>query len=272
MWRPAASAHRLYPVPRTKTPPPVDDWQYRPARDLGLTPSARRASLDREPGPMAATSGWAWRLGVRLYLRSIHRLRVRGREHLPLSPPYVLVANHASHLDALVLAAAVPPRVGGRLFPLAAGDTFFATPAVSAFAAGVLNALPMWRDRTGAHALDTLRDRLAQDGCVYVLFPEGTRSRTGAMGAFKPGLGHLVAGTDVPVVPCWLEGTHRAFPPERRLPRPARVGLTVGPPLTFAGVPDTRDGWREVARQAEAAVRALSLPAGPGPETRPARG
>ena len=236
----------------------MDNWQYRPARDLGLTPSARRASLDREPGPLAATSGWAWRVVVRTYLRVVHRLRVSGREHLPAAAPYVLVANHASHLDALVLAAAVPPGVAGRLFPLAAGDTFFTTPAVSAFASGVLNALPMWRDRVGAHALDTLRERLAEDGCVYVLFPEGTRSRTGAMGAFKPGVGHLVAGTAVPVVPCYLSGTHRAFPPDRRMPRPAHVALTFGPPLTFADVPDTRDGWREVARRAEAAVRALS--------------
>ncbi len=235
----------------------MDDWQYRPARDLGLTPSERRASLDREPGPVAATSGWAWRLFVRTYLRLVHGLRVTGREHLPAGAPYVLVANHASHLDALVLAASVPPGVAGRLFPLAAGDTFFTTPAVSAFASGVLNALPMWRDRCGAHALDTLRARLAEDGCIYVLFPEGTRSRTGAMGAFKPGVGHLVAGTGVPVVPCRLSGTFEAFPPDRRLPRPRRVALTFGPPLSLADVPDTRDGWREVAARAEAAVRAL---------------
>ncbi len=241
----------------------MNDWQYRPARDLGLTPSERRASLDREPGPVAATSGWAWRLFVRTYLRLVHGLRVTGREHLPVATPYVLVANHASHLDALVLAASVPPGVAGRLFPLAAGDTFFTTPAVSAFASGVLNALPMWRDRCGAHALDTLRERLAEDGCIYVLFPEGTRSRTGAMGAFKPGVGHLVAGTGVPVVPCRLSGTFEAFPPDRRMPRPRRVTLAFGPPITLADVPDTRDGWREVARRAEAAVRALDPDAAP---------
>lgn len=236
----------------------MDDWQYRPAHDLGLSPAERRKSLQREAGPLAAGSGWAWRRAVRAYLRTVHRLAVTGAEHFPERPPYVVVANHASHLDALVLASSVPVRVAGRVFPLAAGDTFFTTPVVEMFAAGVLNALPLWRESVGAHSLGDLRARLAWDACVFVLFPEGTRSRTGAMGPFKPGLGHLVAGTDVPVVPCFLDGTGRAFPPDRAVPRPTRIGLAVGPPLTFQEVEDTRDGWREVARATEAAVRALA--------------
>lgn len=236
----------------------MDDWRYDPAHDLGLTPAERRKSLQREAGPLGATSGWMWRRAMRAYLRTVHRLAVTGREHLPAAPPYVLVANHASHLDALVLAAAVPPGVAGRVFPLAAGDTFFTTPAATLFATGVLNALPVWRDHMGAHSLDALRERLERDACIFVLFPEGTRSRTGAMGAFKPGLGHLVAGTGVPVVPCLLDGTGRAFPPDRSVPRPARIRLAIGAPLTFEDAADTRDGWRGVAAQTEAAVRALA--------------
>ena len=236
----------------------MDDWRYEPAHDLGLTPTERRTSLVRESGALGAMSGWMWRTAIRVYLRLVHRLDVVGRENLPAAPPYVLVANHGSHLDALVLAAAVPRGVAGRVFPLAAGDTFFTTPATKLFATGMLNALPVWRDHAGVHSLDALRERLAWDACVYVLFPEGTRSRTGAMGRFKAGLGHLVAGTAVPVVPCALEGTHRAFPPDRRFPRPTKLRLTIGAPLTFESVDDERNGWHTVAGEAEAAVRALS--------------
>ena len=55
---------------------------------------------------------------------------------------------------------------------------------------------------------------------MLILFPEGTRSRTGEMGPFKPGIGALVAGTAAPVVPCYLSGAFAAWPPTSRLPRP----------------------------------------------------
>lgn len=76
-----------------------------------------------------------------------------------------------------------------------------------------MNALPIWRKNCGAHSLADLRERLLNGRSVYILFPEGTRTRTGAIGKFKPGLGRLVAGTNVPVVPCHLRGTFAALPP-----------------------------------------------------------
>ena len=67
--------------------------------------------------------------------------------------------------------------VGGKIFPIAAGDVFFETPAWAAFAAGIMNALPMWRKKFGPHALQELRQRLVEEPCAYILFPEGARSR-----------------------------------------------------------------------------------------------
>lgn len=52
-----------------------------------------------------------------------------------------------------------------------------------------MNALPIWRTNCGAHSLEDLRGRLRRGQSVYVLFPEGTRTRDGAMGKFKPGIG-----------------------------------------------------------------------------------
>jgi 1-acyl-sn-glycerol-3-phosphate acyltransferase len=235
----------------------MDEWQYRPAGDLHLKPAEALRSLQREAGLIAGLTQSAWRVLVRAYLRGYHRLRVEGVEHLPTQPPFVMIANHASHLDALVLASAMPWRLRRSVFPIAAGDVFFETPAVALFSAMMLNALPMWRKRCGSHAMQELRDRLLAGPSIYILFPEGTRSRDGAMGRFKPGLGMIVAGAPVPVVPCHLEGAFAASPPGARLPRPLPLRLRIGAPLTFADAPNDRSSWTDIATQLETAVAAL---------------
>jgi hypothetical protein len=72
--------------------------------------------------------------------------------------------------------------------------------------------------------------------------------------------GCLVAGTGVPVVPCHIAGAFAALPPHRRLPRPARLTLTIGTPLTFGEVSDDKVGWLQIAATAEKAVRRLAGP------------
>src|SRR5690606_3946329 len=101
-----------------------------------------------------------------------------------------------------VILASLPAHLRRSTMALAAGDTFFDSRPRAAFAAMCLNALPLWRKNVGRHSLDALRERLVNEPCSYVLFPEGTRSRTGDMNPFKPGLGMLVAATGIPVVPC----------------------------------------------------------------------
>lgn len=235
----------------------MDDWELKPARDSGLSPHERARSLKREPGLTSTATHTAWSLAARCSLRVLHRLTVDHPERIPPKPPFVLIANHSSHLDALVLAAPLPALVRNRIFPIAAGDVFFETPLISFAAAGLLNALPMWRKRCGPHALAELRERLLSEPCAYILFPEGCRSRDGALLPFKAGLGMLVASTGVPVVPCRVIGAFEALPPGRWLPRPTRITLRVGEPLVFDRVPDTRPGWEEVAQRAHASIAAL---------------
>lgn len=232
------------------------DWKLKPARDLGLSLGRRLASQNREFGLIGTATHWLWRQLVRAYLRCFHRLTVSGLENLP-EPPFVLIANHASHLDTLTLSAVLPPRIADRAYPIAAGDTFFTSFAISAFAAYAINALPIWRKHVKLEELQTLRARLIEDRLVYILFPEGTRSRDGRMAPFKPGIGAFVAGSAVPVVPCFLEGAFAALPSHRRLPRPTRLRLSIGASLSFADIPDDRRAWPAVAVRCEAAVRSL---------------
>jgi 1-acyl-sn-glycerol-3-phosphate acyltransferase len=235
----------------------MDDWKIEPARDLEQSGMARYRNPRREHGFVSSLLRLGWWSGVRLWLTMVHRLRAHGKQFVPASGPVVLVANHFSHFDALVIASVLPLDQRDRIHPLAAGDVFFETPAVAAFAAHLLNALPVWRRSAGKHGLVDLRRRLLEEEAMYILFPEGGRSRDGQMRPFKPGVGMLVAGTAVPVVPCHLQGTLEAFPPGTRLPRPNRITLRIGKPLTFADVPNDRAGWDHIATTLEAEVRRL---------------
>ncbi len=191
----------------------MKDWKYDRAADHGLSPKEKLVSLKREVGLAGFFSQCCWRTFTRAYLRVYHRLAVIGRENLPQQAPFILVCNHTSHLDTLALASALPWRLRQSVFPIGAGDTFFETPVVAFFAGMLLNALPLWRHRSGRHALKELRERLIGEPAIYILFPEGTRTRDGKMNPFKPGIGMLIAESPAPVVPCHVTGAFEALPP-----------------------------------------------------------
>jgi 1-acyl-sn-glycerol-3-phosphate acyltransferase len=233
------------------------EFELKPAADHGLSLGERLRSPRRESGLFETVGHVLWGLATRAYLRIWHRLEVHGRAHLPAEPPFVMVGNHASHLDALVLAAPLPLRLRDRVFPLAAGDVFFESAARSVLAAGLINAIPLWRRKSTPRALQELRQRLLSEPCGYILFPEGARSRDGNYLRFKPGVGMLVAGTSVPLIPCHLRGCFEAMPPNVRLPRPHKITLRIGAPLRFPDVPNERSGWETIIRQVETSIRRL---------------
>src|SRR5438552_11116264 len=236
----------------------MQPWKLQPARDTGLTPAERFRSVRRETGLLESLAHHFLVLILRIYLVVAHRLQILGRHHLPAHAPFILATNHCSHLDALSVVAALQARHRERAFPIAAGDVFFQTTPVSVFSAIVLNALPMWRKNCGPHALAELRRKLQGEKCIYVIFPEGGRTRTGSMMPFKHGLGMLVAETNVPVVPCGLIGTFDALPPNRKIPRPVRIKLIIGDPLDFPSTANDRSGWSQIAKSVESSVRRLA--------------
>jgi 1-acyl-sn-glycerol-3-phosphate acyltransferase len=236
----------------------MEPWELQPARDTGLTPSERFRSVRRESGLIESLTHHACFSMLRIYFAVAHRLDIKGREKLPAQGPFVLAANHCSHLDALALGAALTPRHREQAFPIAAGDVFFQSSVTSRFSAIVLNALPMWRKNCGPHALADLRRKLQDEKAIFIIFPEGGRTRTGSMMPFKHGLGMLVAETSVPVVPCALAGTFEALPPNQKLPRPVSIKLTIGDALEFASTPNNREGWSQIAHSVESSVRQLA--------------
>jgi 1-acyl-sn-glycerol-3-phosphate acyltransferase len=235
----------------------MEPWNLQSARDTGLTPSERFRSVRRESGLLESLTHQVCFLLLRSYFAIAHRLTIIGRQRLPAHGPFVLAANHCSHLDALALGTALTRRHRERAFPIAAGDVFFQSTVTSTFSAIMLNALPMWRKNCGPHALADLRRKLQEEKAIFIIFPEGKRSRNGSMMPFKHGLGMLVAETNVPVVPCGLVGTFDALPPNQNFPRPVSVKLVIGDALEFASIANDRTGWSQIAATVESCVRDL---------------
>ncbi len=243
----------------------MNHWQYDPAHDLGLRANQRYCSPLRETDFISSALRWVWLALVRAIFKCWNRLEIDGLENLPAQPPFVMIANHASHLDAVLLASALPLRWRDRVSPLAAGDYFFASTSQAGFSACVLNALPIWRDRLRGrwHELGHLRERLIRQAAIYIVFPEGSRSRDGELHPFKAGFAMLVAATPIPVVPCHLDGSFSALPPDKHFVLPHKIVLRIGKPMTFETVPHHSFGWRQIAATAQSAV------AGLGPEKQP---
>ena len=236
----------------------MKSWKHVPASDSGLSLHESLRSSYRESGLFARISHTATWTILRAYLRHSHKLQIEGSQHLPPHGPFVLVANHSSHLDTITLASALPLSQRSDVVPVAAGDTFFTNVPKSALAAFALNALPMWRKGGGAQTLKILRQRLTNTETIMILFPEGTRSRDGNLAEFKPGIGMIVANTNVPVVPCHLEGCFEALPagaskPRRGIP----IRLRIGPPRNYAHQPNDRHGWSAIATDLQQAVTNL---------------
>ena len=91
-----------------------------------------------------------------------------------------------------------------------------------------------------------------------IVFPEGTRSGGPEPGEFKPGVGLLAAGRDIPVVPCHLAGTHAALPKGAWFPRPKAVRLTIGRPHVYAHLPATKESAKQICRELRDAVMLLA--------------
>lgn len=175
---------------------------------------------------------WARRLTRRLLgflYRRWFQLEVHGLEHVPETGPFLIAANHASHLDTGAVLAALGLRAP-ELGVLGARDYFFNRPWKGWLVHTFLHVVPF--DRT-LNVLEGLRlaRRMLQAGRPLLIFPEGTRSLTGRLQTFKPGLGLLAAEAEAPVVPAYIQGTFEAMPKGRLWPRRRKVSVTFGPPI-----------------------------------------
>jgi long-chain acyl-CoA synthetase len=197
----------------------------------------------------------SFRVGLKALYRGYFDLEVRNAEWIPAEPPYIIAANHSSHLDAPAILAAIEhargPAAARRLHVLGARDYFFDTPLKRWFFSTFLNVVPIEREETSLAGLKMVK-RILSSGESALIFPEGTRSRTGEIDAFKPGLGLLARELEVPIVPVHIRGTFPALPVGRVVPRRAKIVVAFGEPLTMEayrtdGVPARDELYRRIA-------------------------
>ena len=166
-------------------------------------PEERGARRDgRRPyfGPDTSTFYIATWWIVRTALELLLGLRVEGGEYIPEEGGVILASNHVSYLDPPVIGVASP-----RELSFLAKRELFKFPPFGALISR-LNAIPL--DRSGApRAALKKAIGLLQNGKMVLLFPEGTRSRTGALGEARAGVGMISVATGLPVVPVYVEGT-----------------------------------------------------------------
>ena len=199
------------------------DWEYAPpptAYDLVRDNALIRAA----------------RLGLHLIFRAsmrwYHRISASGVENVLYNMPCVITPNHTSHLDNIAVFAALPWRHVNRVCSVAAKDYFFENPVLALCARLVANGIPL--DRTGANKRGLMMcARKLKAGGSIVIFPEGTRTKTGEVGRFKPGAVALCRGLKVPVIPTYLQGTFESLSRFRRFPRGKKITVTFGEPVRF---------------------------------------
>jgi 1-acyl-sn-glycerol-3-phosphate acyltransferase len=185
-------------------------------------------------------------------------LYVKRRELLPRRGPAIVVANHNSHLDTLVLLSLFPPALLPRVRPLAAAD-YFAGPgsALGWIARNLIGIVPI---RRGGSALECKANDPLQPaaaalarGEILVVYPEGTRGEPEQLAKFKIGVGYLAERFPaVPVTPVFLHGLGKAWPKGERWPVPLLCEVFVGTPLRWCG-----DRVKFVAKL-EARIRAMA--------------
>ncbi len=167
-------------------------------------------------------------------------LNVRNRQRLPKDGPAILVANHNSHLDTMVLMSLFPLSMVHRLRPVAAADYFLRGPLLSWFSREIIGIIPL--NRTAGQDRYPLEDKLApisealHRGEMVIFFPEGTRGEAERPQRFKKGIGLLAQKhPQIPVIPIYLHGLGKALPRGEIMLVPFFCDVMVGEAMTGAG-------------------------------------
>lgn len=156
----------------------------------------------------------------------IFGLKVFGRENIPQKGGFILVSNHSSFLDPIVLGVACPQKLNF----MARHDLFF-NPLFSRFISA-LGAFAIKRHSADLSALKEAMHRL-KDGKVLVLFPEGTRKINGVSGDVQSGIGFLATKVNAPIIPVFIQGTERVLPKNAKFIRLHRICVYFGQKISL---------------------------------------
>lgn len=182
---------------------------------------------------------WFWQFAIlRPIVFGLFGVNLYHRECLPDTGPAIVVANHNSHLDTLVLMALFPLRLQKLLRPVAASDYFLRNRWQAWVALKLIRIIPLKRGGYRRNDGDPLAGCIAalDRNEILILYPEGSRGEPERRAVLKTGIAHLSRRRpEVPVVPVFLHGVGKALPRGAKIPVPFICDVIVGREMTWTG-------------------------------------
>ncbi|MES9833144.1 MAG: lysophospholipid acyltransferase family protein [Candidatus Thiodiazotropha sp. LLP2] len=179
-------------------------------------------------------------------------LNVRRKMYLPAEGPAIIIANHNSHLDTIVLMSLLPLRLLSKIRPVAAMDYFLKNRWLAWFALKIIGIIPLRRSIKSSHD-DPLAEVITalDSGDILILFPEGSRGKPEQLGRFKTGIAHIAQRRpEVPIIPVYLHGLGMALPKGDFVLVPFFCDVFVGEALHWQG--DRKLFMKEMVNQMNA--------------------
>jgi len=173
---------------------------------------------------------------VRPLVLFILGINVHYRQRMPSNGPAIIVANHNSHLDTLILMNLFPLKKLPSIRPVAAADYFLKNRMLAWFSSNIIGIIAISR-RYSRHAnpLNEISEILLNNGIV-IFYPEGTRGNPEQLGQFKSGIAHIAKKhPQVPVIPVFLYGAGKALPKGEALLVPLAVDIKINIPIQWNG-------------------------------------
>ncbi len=170
------------------------------------------------------------------------RLKVEGKENIPLEKGCIIAANHRSYLDPPVLNLASP-----RPIIFLAKYDLFKIPILN-WVIRKAGAMPLYSSKKDIKTIRKAIDYLNQGHCVGI-FPEGTRMKPNTFGKAHSGIGLMAIKSKAPVIPTFIENTDKVLPVGAKFPKLFIYSIKVkfGKPLEFSNFKDTKENHQKVA-------------------------
>lgn len=219
----------------------LDDWvdvvlnkqKQRQSRFLKPSGEFDAQGLSFKKSPLSRFMRMPFYSALDVLLRWYFKLDVQGKEHIPVNRPFIIAANHSSHLDNVSLMVAGGLSLDSYVL-LAAKDYFFEHKSLRlSFARFLFNLVPFDRNSEPSAMRNNIRSCqcCVEQGKNLIIFPESTRSANGKMQSFKGWCSLLAYELQLPIVPAYIQGAYECMPKGRTWPKKSPVSVVFGQPI-----------------------------------------